>query len=446
MALTHALSTNNYGPAHLIVATSAANGTHTTLAGAMADAVSGDTIFLRDSVSETVTLTAGVNIAAWTGGTLNVPSITGKLTMTTAGTCNISGIRLVTNSDFVLAVTGSANSIVNLNNCYLNCSNNTGISFTTSGASSAINCYYCTSDMGTTGIAPFAHSAAGTLVFESCRFSNSGGSTTASTASSGNTIILRSTFGNPITTSGTAGITLRHSEIEPSGNTTAFTCGGSGTNEAIHSRFSGGTASAISVGGTLEAYNLTVISTNANSITGAGTINYSGIFFTAGTTQVINTSTKNQRNAMTGSISFDNGTNYLSNYAEGTWTPTITPSGTAFTSITYSSQVGSYVRVGNMVTVFCSVSLSALTLGAATGSVRISALPFTSNSLANQTYSGTVGASVVTFAGNYLYGALSPSSTNVNIQIVGTAAGLSNLPVAGLAATSAFNMTITYRI
>ena len=91
MAFTHALSTNNYGPAKFIVATSAANGTHTTLASAMADAVSGDIIFMRDSVTENVTLTPGVSITSFAGSpSSSQVSITGTLTMTGAGICNLS--------------------------------------------------------------------------------------------------------------------------------------------------------------------------------------------------------------------------------------------------------------------------------------------------------------------------------------------------------------------
>src|SRR6187549_2813926 len=99
MSFTHALSTNNYGPRKFIVATSAANGTHTTLASAMSAASAGDTIFLRDSVTENVTITPGVNIVGPVNqGTLNVPTITGTLTMTGAGTSTVSNVILTTNS------------------------------------------------------------------------------------------------------------------------------------------------------------------------------------------------------------------------------------------------------------------------------------------------------------------------------------------------------------
>ncbi len=293
MALTHAVSTNNYGPAHLIVSTSAANGTHTTLAGAMADAVSGDTIFLRDSVTENVTLTAGVNITAWTGGSLNVPSITGTLTMTAAGTCNISGIRLVTNSAALLAVTGTLASIVNLNNCYLNCSNNTGITFSTSSASAQINISYCKGDLGTTGIALFSHSSAGTLLFLHSDFSNSGASTTANTASAGIAFFRQTTITNPTTTSSTNFFTGVNSAFSTQAqNVTTLTLGGSLTQELSICYIHSGSASAISVGSSATVFKCDVQSSNTNAITGAGTISYSDITFT-GTSSIINTTTQN---------------------------------------------------------------------------------------------------------------------------------------------------------
>lgn len=451
MALTHALPTNNYGAAKLIVATSAANGTHTTLAAAMADAISGDTIFLRDSVTENVTLTPGVNIAAWTGGTLNTPSITGKLTMTGAGTCNISGLKLVTNSDFLLAVTGSANSVVNLNNCFLSITNNTGISFTTSGASSGISLNYCSGDITTTGISCFSHSSAGGLTFTYCVITNNGQSTTASTCSAGSVSLRNSRIGFTITTSSTASFVSDYTFHEsPAINLTMLTLNGTGSVQRILKSYVGsGTSSAISIGSgvTVIGTGITLNTSNANAITGAGTLNYSLIDSVSGTALAMNVTGTTAYNAMMGSVSFDAGANYLSNYAVGTWTPTITPSGTAFTSITYSNQTGFYTRIGNMVTIWGSVSVSALTIGSATGSLRISALPFTSNSAANVTYSGVLGASNVTFTGiNYLYGALSPSSTNVNVQTVKTAGAITNLGVANLASNSAFNLCLSYRV
>ncbi len=291
MAYTHATSINKFGVTPLVVATSAANGSHTTLASAMADAVSGDTIFLRDSVTENVTLTAGVNIAAWTGGTINTPTITGTLTMTTAGTCNISGIRLVTNSAALLAVTGSSASIVNLYNCYLNCSNNTGITLSSSSGSAKIVLSFCGGDIGTTGIAIFAHSSAGSLIFNFSAITNSGSSVTSSTCSSGVISFLSSSIASPITTSSTGVILSLYTTFNTiTQSTTPLTCGGAASS-MILSQLSGGTASALSVGGTLGLSNCDISSINTNAITGAGTLNYSGLTFSS-TSSKINTTTQ----------------------------------------------------------------------------------------------------------------------------------------------------------
>jgi hypothetical protein len=73
-------------------------------------------------------------------------------------------------------------------------------------------------------------------------------------------------------------------------------------------------------------------------------------------------------------ISFDNGANTLEHYEEGTFTPTLYGTTTAG-SPTYVTQEGSYTRIGNI----CYVTFRVLwsSLGGATGSMRISGLPFT---------------------------------------------------------------------
>ena len=141
---------NLFSVAKWMVNPVAGSGTHTTIATALTSASSGDTIFIAPGTyTENLTLKAGVNLTAFNCDAIT-PNviILGTCTFTAAGTVTISGIQLKTNSNFFLAVTGSAASIVNLKSCYLNCSNNTGISFTTSAALTAgINCYDCIGDI-----------------------------------------------------------------------------------------------------------------------------------------------------------------------------------------------------------------------------------------------------------------------------------------------------------
>ena len=389
MTFTHALSTNNYGPLKFIVATSPANGTHTTLASALTSASSGDTIYLRDSVTEDVTLKAGVNITSMPSNSSETGSssvsITGKLTFTAAGTVNISGIQINTNSDFFLAVTGSAASVVNLDGCYLNCSNSTGISFTAANTSARINVYTCDGNLGTTGIAFLSHSSTGLFSATKGVISNSGGSSTANTCSAGSVSLTNSFFGNPFTFSGTGKITAKYSEIDSGAtNSTALTTVAGQTNELDYVRLSSGTATPLSVGGTVTATALLLHHTNSVAVTGAGVFVYAGVFQDS-TVGTISAGTNTGKSIDAGSISFNGEANALSNYTVGDWTPTFTGSSANPTSVTYSVQVGKYIRIGALVFVHCTLTASAVTLGAAAGNLQISGLPFTAKNTTNYT-------------------------------------------------------------
>jgi hypothetical protein len=277
------------------------NGTHTTIASALTSATSGDTIFLLPGTyTENLTLKAGVNITAYTCDGNNQETLTGpyanvtiigKMTASYSGTANITGIMLQTNSDFIV-VLSSANSLLNFADCYFNATNNTAISFTANGK---MDLQRCNGDLGTTGIAYFSMNSGG-LNIRYGFFTNSGNSTTASTNSGGGaTTMLYTQFRNPITTSNGCGLVLTYTIINGIGNTTALTIGGTGSNGVIFSDIESGTASAISIStnasGGLNIYNSTISSTNTNAITGAGTITYSGLYFTT-TSSKINTTTQ----------------------------------------------------------------------------------------------------------------------------------------------------------
>jgi|2_EtaG_2_1085320.scaffolds.fasta_scaffold46392_1 hypothetical protein len=76
----------------------------------------------------------------------------------------------------------------------------------------------------------------------------------------------------------------------------------------------------------------------------------------------------------------------LDDYEEGTWTPTLANAATA----SFGTQVGSYTKIGQQVTVYLNLGISDLDGGS--GDAIISGLPFTaSNSPANSWYSGEVG-------------------------------------------------------
>lgn len=288
------ISTNTFGCAKWVVSSDATQGTHTTIAGALTSASSGDTIFLRPGTyTENITLKAGVNIAAYVcdAFTPNV-TIVGTSTMTTAGSVSISGIRLQTNSAALLAVTGTLASIVNLDNCFLNCTNNTGITYSSSSASSAININNCKGDLGTTGIGLFTATSSGTLTIIKSTFSNSGGSSTASSISSGILNTYWCQYTNPITMTSTAAGTWEWCDFMTSAqNATTLNLNG-GSIGVKFCNIGSGSASGVSIASsaaTMEFCN--IASTNTNAITGAGSLSYAGLCFDS-TSSTVNVTTQ----------------------------------------------------------------------------------------------------------------------------------------------------------
>jgi hypothetical protein len=83
----------------------------------------------------------------------------------------------------------------------------------------------------------------------------------------------------------------------------------------------------------------------------------------------------------------------FSDYEEGSFTPTYVTSGTDFDSVTYDTQEGYYTKVGNMVNARVYLRTDSITVGSASGTVRIGGLPFAA---ANSRNSAIVWATAFT--------------------------------------------------
>lgn len=269
-------------------------GTFSTIAAALTAAVSGQTIFIRaGSYTENLTLKAGVNITAFTGddNQSNV-IITGKATASFSGVCSISNVELITNSDFVLSLTGANSTAVILRNCFLNATNNSLLNSSGSDATSGITMLNCGGNLATTGI-KIINSSNGLHTWYVTTFINSGGSTTASTISAGTLFLRECQIGAPMTTSGTGVLANDYTVFDTSTqNATCLTIGG-GSSQSFHCRYSSGSASAISISATLTSSADTITSSNAATIAGAGTLVYNAIaFYSVGTTSAATTTTQ----------------------------------------------------------------------------------------------------------------------------------------------------------
>jgi hypothetical protein len=88
--------------------------------------------------------------------------------------------------------------------------------------------------------------------------------------------------------------------------------------------------------------------------------------------------------------------NNLDDYEEGTWTP-VFKFNTSTTGITYHTQAGKYIKIGNLVTLQGTVILTAS--GSASGGARIYGLPFTGITATYPYAAGSGRIDGITFAG-----------------------------------------------
>lgn len=285
------LGSNTFGTAKWIVSATASDGTHTTIGAALTSASSGDTIFIRPGTyTENLTLKAGVNLTAYVCDAFSGQvTISGKCSFSSAGQVDMSGIRLQTNGDYALEVSGSAASVVILNECQVVNTDNTAINYTSSSASSSISLNYCYTFVPATNTL-FTSSAAGSINFWWCLLSCA--SSTPSTSSAGFIQMSNCYCTQPIATSGTNQMFIGNTSIRTFGtNTTCLTYTGTSSGMVTNCLIQSGTASAISVDSQVLVTNTTIYSTNANVITGAGTLRYSGLAF-GDTGSTINTTTQ----------------------------------------------------------------------------------------------------------------------------------------------------------
>lgn len=273
-------------------------GTHTSITTAMASASSGDTIFVRPGTyTENFTLKAGVNLSAYTcdGENFNV-TIVGKITCNQTGRSSISGIRLQTNSDYCLDITGANNTVVVVTNCYFNIANNTAIKYDCSGTCNLF-IMYCQGTFGATNIAFFTASASGAMYISHSDIYFGSATTTASSVASSQVQSSFCKFNFPFSSSSTGVLIFKHCDVECNNqNSTGVTTAGTGSHSFINSSCLSGSASAISIGAgtTLTLLNSVITSTNTNAVTGAGTLIYTGINF-GDTSNTINTTTQTSR-------------------------------------------------------------------------------------------------------------------------------------------------------
>jgi len=136
----------------------------------------------------------------------------------------------------------------------------------------------------------------------------------------------------------------------------------------------------------------------------------------------------------------------LADYEEGTWTPAIIFSSSGDLAITYSTQTGTYTKVGRQVTVTFSVATSSFTHSTASGVLIITGLPFNAGSSSPHTAT-TSFVQGITKANYTSFGFYSNSgSGNLTSAACGSGQGFDNITAANVPSGGSplITCTLTY--
>jgi hypothetical protein len=135
----------------------------------------------------------------------------------------------------------------------------------------------------------------------------------------------------------------------------------------------------------------------------------------------------------------------LDDYEEGTWTPAIRGAATAGTYELATAE-GRYVKVGDLVTVWCRVVAAAVVTGGGTAYLLITGLPF-ANAFPSQ---GAVTQYGLLMTVNYTWLVATPAAlsgtTNWYLQECGPGQNGSDLPVGNFGANDSILFTASYRV
>ena len=230
--------------------------------------------------------------------------------------------------------------------------------------------------------------------------------------------------------------------FQVSNNITSVTVGGSANTISLtfdsNGVITGATNNAVSVANTAITGNI-ISSQITSNPTLYGNVSVTGVIAVGGATPTTNGS--GITFPATQNASSD--ANTLDDYEEGTWTPVISGFTTAISSVTYSSQLGNYTKIGNQVFLQGAVAWSSKSGGS--GIFVMTGLPFTTVT--------TNGASILNIE-EYTGFTLPNSGTQLGGEIFsnlayfvasGSANAGGSVNVTGVANSGYYYFQITYR-
>ena len=266
------------------------NGTHQTITAAMSDASSGDTIFIRPGTyTEDVVCKSGVNLVAY-ASSLENPSveIIGKLSFLEAGTSDIYNIKLTTNGDYSIDMTGSNATYVRCYGCFINTVDNNSINYAVTNVSSGLMLSGCIGNISLNTITLFEATGTGivgnfgSIYIKECIFRSSANTTIPSISTACQIAIYNSrlTFPLSISASGTIDAYSTYFNTQNQ-NTTSVALAGTGDSSFKLCSFTSGSATALTIdaGVNCQLKIAHLSSSNVDVISGTGTLWSDGLSF-----------------------------------------------------------------------------------------------------------------------------------------------------------------------
>lgn len=441
---------NRWATSNFIVAPTIAEGAgYTTVSSAVtaASAAGGGTILIKPGIyTEDFTLPDAVNLVAYTADAFEGQvEIVGKITRS-AGSASISGIRLTTNGDYCLSCTAGA---LTCTDCYFNATDNTAI-LNSGGDVKILGGEYQTAD--TFGLFDFTSG--------SLRINYLWGRTPTSgnnTQSGGALTLLFCQMTEGIFLSNAANAQIFYCRFPQVAQT--FDLDDTSVAEVFFSHLNSGSSviADIEAGARLQLNQCNIEHSGSNAVTGAGTLEYTPAGFGVGNAQFsVTTQTPKPFGPKillpaNGAVIFNDpasaegvlGTNSVSIYEEGTFTPVITGSSSNPT-VTYTTQLGWYQLIGNWCQADVNIEIN--TFSGGTGAIRIS-LPFAAASDTDYVAQGAILTSGVAYTGSSTSLIAQVNATNAyfGIRSLTTNAADASTLVGSFAAGDVIRVSMRYK-
>ena len=135
-------------------------------------------------------------------------------------------------------------------------------------------------------------------------------------------------------------------------------------------------------------------------------------------------------------------------FSSGTWTPVLTFATAGDLSVSYTTQTGAYIKIGDLVVVTFDILTSAFTHTTASGRIHVTGLPFTSASAASNLARGAVAFRGFTDADQgHMTALVMNNSALARFNKSGSGVGLADVIAADMptGGTVIFESTISYK-